>query len=164
MLLKKNIPCLGICLGLQTLVKAAGGQVIRNPVKEIGLRMDGGNSFTCDLTPAARKDPLLEGLPEQFPIFQLHGETVELDNSMVLLAEGKTCRNQIVKIRNLVYGLQGHLEITRRLLSSWIKEDADLKTVDSQKLLRDMSETESELHLNCRKILMNFLKIAKMIS
>ena len=33
----ERIPYLGICLGLQTLVKAMGGKVVRNSIKEIGF-------------------------------------------------------------------------------------------------------------------------------
>ncbi|RMF06594.1 type 1 glutamine amidotransferase, partial [Candidatus Woesearchaeota archaeon] len=36
--LDAGIPYLGICLGMQTLTKAAGGKVLKCPVKEIGWR------------------------------------------------------------------------------------------------------------------------------
>nr|WP_287222515.1 gamma-glutamyl-gamma-aminobutyrate hydrolase family protein [Prosthecochloris sp.] len=36
-ILDKKIPYLGICLGMQTLVKAAGGNVITCPIKETGF-------------------------------------------------------------------------------------------------------------------------------
>src|SRR3990167_4219928 len=33
-----NIPYFGICLGMQALVKACGGAVVKNQIKEAGLR------------------------------------------------------------------------------------------------------------------------------
>src|SRR3989344_7751470 len=42
-------PFLGTCLGLQLLIKAAGGKVVKNPVKEIGFRDSNGNFFEVEL-------------------------------------------------------------------------------------------------------------------
>ncbi len=163
-LLRKGIPCLGICLGLQTLVKAAGGRVVKNPVKEIGLKMRGRMPFVCVKTKAADKDPLLRELSGTFPIFQLHGETVKLKKGMTLLAEGEWCKNQIVKIRERVYGLQGHLELTRELLRVWLREDEDLRLVNARVLLKQFDAVQKELQGNCRKIFFSFLNAAGLIS
>ncbi len=162
-MLEKNVPYLGICLGLQILVKAAGGKVVKSPVKEVGLKMNGRAPFTCDLTEDGRNDPLFQRFQKRFPIFQLHGETVELTDSMKLMAKGKWCHNQIVKVSHKAYGFQGHLEMTTRLLADWLNSDEDLVHEDADKLLKDWFRAEKELHYYCRKVLLNFLKVARIV-
>ena len=61
--LDAGIPCLGICLGLQLLVKAAGGTVFRNSVKEIGFRDAADAWYEIEKTVEGDRDPLLSGLP-----------------------------------------------------------------------------------------------------
>ncbi len=163
MLLEKNTPYLGICLGLQTLVKAAGGKVVKSPVKEIGLKMNDHYPFTCVLTTEGRNDLLFTRFQKNFPVFQLHGETVELTDDMVLLAKGKWCHNQIVKVGQRAYGVQGHLELTTSLLVDWLANDEDLHSKDPEKLLKDWFRAEKEHHYYCRKILLNFLKVAEIV-
>jgi GMP synthase (glutamine-hydrolysing) len=46
-----NIPYLGICLGLQTLVKAMGGTVRKNEVKEFTFKNPEGDQYVINLTP-----------------------------------------------------------------------------------------------------------------
>lgn len=162
-LVKRRTAYLGICLGLQVLVKAAGGNVTRSPAKEIGFRMAGKSFFSCTLTPAGAADPLFKRFTPAFNIFQLHGETVELIPGMTLLAEGKWCPNQIVLVGSCCYGIQGHLELNMPLLKDWIAEDDDLKHEDPQMLLKDWKASQNELHLNCRTVLLNFLKIAGIV-
>lgn len=48
--LDAGIPYLGICLGLQTLVKAAGGKVVTVKVKEIGFIDPDDNQHTVAVT------------------------------------------------------------------------------------------------------------------
>jgi anthranilate/para-aminobenzoate synthase component II len=67
--LKAQIPYLGICLGLQIGVKAAGGTVRKNQVKEIGTRDQSGNLCQVSLSLEGLKDPLLLGLPHSIPVF-----------------------------------------------------------------------------------------------
>ncbi|OFW61528.1 MAG: glutamine amidotransferase, partial [Candidatus Solincola sediminis] len=82
-------PCLGVCLGLQALVKTAGSRVAPSPVKEVGFRDPEGELYKIELTEKGRHDPLFQGLGSSFHVFQLHGETVELADGMLLLAAGK---------------------------------------------------------------------------
>ena len=84
-----KIPYFGIYLGLQTLIKAAGGQVVKNPIKEVGFIDPEDNFFT-----------------------------VEVTDDMKLLATGKFCRNQIVKVGFNAYGIQCHFELMMMLLTS----------------------------------------------
>lgn len=162
-LLKRKIPYLGICLGLQTLVKAAGGRVVKNSVKEIGLLMPNRRPFFCDLTKQGMADPLFSQFKNRFPIFQLHGETVVLKKGMVLLAQGDTCRNQVVRVGGNAYGFQGHLEMTTKLLSEWLVTDDDLKTKNAKALMRQWISVKKELHEHCERSFFNFLKIAKVV-
>ena len=47
--LSSGIPYLGVCLGLQVGVKAAGGEVVVNPVREIGFFDPDGEYFNIGL-------------------------------------------------------------------------------------------------------------------
>ncbi|MBM2820470.1 MAG: Glutamine amidotransferase [Candidatus Berkelbacteria bacterium] len=155
-----NIPYLGICLGLQTLVKAAGGKVVKNPIKEIGFRDMENNRFTVDLTEDGKKDPLFLGLNHTLNVFHLHGETVELTEGMTLLAVGKFCRNQIVKVGSNAYGIQCHFELTPKMFETWINEDTDLLVLDKEQLRTDFESIKKEYTQAGRQLFKNFLKIA----
>ena len=68
-ILAVRIPYLGICLGLQTLVKAAGGKVVKSPLKEVGFKGPDGNYFSVELTQEGKNDPLFKGLEHSFQVF-----------------------------------------------------------------------------------------------
>jgi GMP synthase (glutamine-hydrolysing) len=158
--LATGIPYLGICLGLQTMVKAAGGKVVKNPVAETGFRDPEGRYNNVTLTEAGRRDPLFEGIEDIFNVFHLHGETVILTENMELLAEGEYCRNQIVKAAGNAYGIQCHFELTGEMLRTWISEDPDLLKLDGQQLLSDFHSAGSKYSETGLKLFQNFLKIA----
>jgi len=155
-----NIPYLGICLGLQTLVKAVGGKVIKSPIKEVGFRDLENNFFNVDLTNEGKLDPLFEGINHSFKVFHLHGKTVELPNNLKLLATGKFCQNQIAKFSSNAYGIQCHFELTPQMFEIWINEDPDLLTFDKGQLRKDFEEIKDEYTLVGQLLFQNFLKIA----
>jgi len=158
--IRADMPYLGICLGMQSLVKACGGRVIRNPVKEVGWKNLEGKGFSLELTPTGKKDAIFEGLEATLPIFHLHGETVELTYEMKLLATGKHCRNQVVKIGNNAYGFQGHLELTTSMLDTWLVEDDDLKQLSLEDVKKDYAAIRDEYERNSEKVFTNFLRLA----
>ncbi len=158
-----EIPYLGVCLGMQALVKAIGGNVRKNEVKEVGCRDTMGNYFEINLTEEGKNDPIFNGLDASLKIFHLHGETVDLAPEMSLLATGKTCRNQAVKAGKNAYGLQGHFELTEEKLGLWISKDKDLQVLNKKSLLQDYQNLKLQLENNARKILANFLEIAKLV-
>jgi GMP synthase (glutamine-hydrolysing) len=159
-ILADGIPYLGICLGLQTMVKAAGGQVIKSPVNEIGFRDQDGQYYNIGLTESGRKDPLFEGTDDTFNVFHLHGETVILTDKMKLLAEGRYCRNQIVKTGTNAYGIQCHFELTPEMFKTWINEDPDLQKLDIEQLSDDLHAVSLKYSETGRQLFNNFLRIA----
>lgn len=158
-----KIPYFGICLGLQTLVKSLGGKVFSNDVAEIGWRDEQENFFEIEFTIDGTKDSIFSNIASPAKIFHLHGETVGLTNSMKLLASGRYCENQVIKIGESAYGFQGHIELTPELFETWLSVDEDLGQMDSDKLRRDFEAVRAEYETNGRQIITNFLKIAKLI-
>jgi len=158
--LSLKIPYLGVCLGLQTLVKAAGGKVVKSPIKEVGFKGPEGKPFIISLTEDGKKDEFFNGLGDNFRVFQLHGETVELTKEMKLLGTGEFCQNQIVKVGANAYGIQCHFELTPEMFEVWLNEDADLLQLDKKQLQTEFNSFLDEYTLIGRKLLQNFLKIA----
>ena len=152
-------PYLGVCLGMQALVKANGGDVYKNPIKEIGFRDPQGNFFEISLMPNGSEDKIFSGIKSPMKIFQLHGETVKLAPHMELLAKGRFCMNQAVKIGKDAYGFQGHFEIDDKLFDKLIAEEPDLRRINPSSLREDYNTLKAEYQDNGRKILNNFIKI-----
>ena len=161
--LQSNIPYLGICLGLQTLVKAMGGTIQKCHTSEVGFRDPENKYFKVKLTSEGRKDRLFKKLPDYLTVFQLHGETVELSPQMTLLATGDFCKNQIVKIGKTAYGIQSHFELTNDLLESWIIEDSDLQKLHAEQLRSDFETIKSDYQNIGRQLFCNFLTIIGLI-
>jgi GMP synthase-like glutamine amidotransferase len=161
--LDNAIPYLGICLGLQTLVKAAGGNVVPGAEKEIGLVDAAGEPYAVNLTEAGEADPLFAGLSAKLDVFQLHGETVELTSEMILLATGVHCQNQIVRVAPRTYGIQSHFELTPEMLAVWAAQDPDLQPIGAEALASGFENIrESYTHIG-QTLLTNFLRIAGLL-
>ncbi|MBN2109601.1 MAG: type 1 glutamine amidotransferase [Methanosarcinaceae archaeon] len=158
-----GIPYMGICLGMQVLVKACGGNVRKSDVKEIGFRGPDGNYFKVDICTGKKKDALFSGLENPMKIFHLHGETVDITDEMELLAEGNFCKDQIVKVGESAYGLQGHFELTPAMLDVWIEKDPELKALNSDKLKNDLKNIQEGYRTNAEKLFNNFLRLAGII-
>lgn len=161
--LDAGVPYLGICLGLQLLVKARGGNVVKCPRQEIGFREPDGEPFMVELTGEGKQDALFRGMPRRLRVFQLHGETVELADSMTLLATGRGCTNQVVRVGSNAWGLQCHFEITPEMFESWIGIDADLKAMNRDELLAEFEAISEEYAETGRSILLNFLAVTGLV-
>lgn len=168
--LAEKVPYFGVCLGLQTLVKAAGGEIVKSPQKEVGFRESYGNSlgkyYSVQLTAEGKKDPIFTGLPNSLPVFHLHGETVKLSPTMnppaKLLAEGELVTNQIVKVGDNAYGTQGHFELTPQMLEEWLKVDPDLLNLGRsgvEQVRQDFQQLQHEYTQTATKIFNNFLNL-----
>ncbi len=158
--LVEKVPIFGICLGLQLMVKAYGGEVLKNSEQEIGFKHENENWYKIKLTDNGLIDPVFKDIEDNFIVFQLHGDTINLINGITLLGTGEYCENQIIKIGDFNYGFQFHFEITKSLLSSLIEKAPELKNrKNSETILKDFKEINNEFLRRGKKIFKNYLKL-----
>jgi GMP synthase-like glutamine amidotransferase len=111
-----GVPVIGHCLGGQLMAKALGGQVTRNPVREIGW-----GEITAADNAAAR-----EWLGERagFLGFHWHGETFSLPPGATPLMASRHCANQGFVI-GASLAMQCHVEMTEAMIRLWNRQWAD---------------------------------------
>ena len=121
-LLRKNIPCLGICLGAQLIAKALGSKVYKARCEEIGW-MD------VTLTADAKKDMLFAVVDSpQFRVLQWHGDTFDLPKGAARLASSAAVPNQAYRYKKNIYAFQFHVEVNRSMPKDWFKDSPNLDT------------------------------------
>jgi GMP synthase-like glutamine amidotransferase len=107
-----NKKVVGICLGSQLLASAMGSKVYPNSEKEIGF-------FPII---KVSEHPVFNGFPESALVFHWHGDTFDLPKNAKLIFSSEVCTNQAFVYNNYVLGLQFHIEITEKLIESWLVE------------------------------------------
>jgi GMP synthase-like glutamine amidotransferase len=155
--LELELPILGICLGMQVLCKAAGGNVKKSPYMEIGFFHENHEAYTIEhLT----NDPILTGLPKPFRVFQLHNETIELPSPVKLIGKGNFIEPQVIKVGTNAYGFQCHFELTKAIIEECLENDEYLKQRDDVKLREQWDAFQNDYFRKGKIITENFLKIS----
>ncbi|MFA4875797.1 MAG: type 1 glutamine amidotransferase [Methanoregula sp.] len=134
---------LGICLGAQ-LIASANGAKVYPYIQETGWHT---------LSRADNAGGIFSTYPDQFQVFQLHGETFEIPYRGRLLAYGDLVRNQAFTCRNAL-GLQFHLEMTAEIIRDWSK---DLSAFQQGKIERDTPRYIAGSNRLCRKVAEDFI-------
>jgi len=114
---KSGIPVLGHCLGGQLMAKALGGEVGRNPIKEIGW----GEVVVADN--AAAKAWF--GETRKFNAFHWHGETFSLPPGAELVLSSAHCAHQAFVLDGRHLAMQCHVEMTEAMVMEWYAVGAD---------------------------------------
>lgn len=113
-----DIPVIGHCLGGQLISKALGGQVTKNPVKEIGW----GEALAEDNEIACRWLGDFAGRPNT--VFQWHGETFSIPPGATRLFANAHCANQMYVLGPHL-GMQCHVEMTPEMIATWAGQWGD---------------------------------------
>jgi GMP synthase-like glutamine amidotransferase len=116
--LAKNVPVIGHCLGGQLMSKALGGQVTRNPVKEIGW-----SSAHC-ADNAIAHHWLGDFAGKSGTVFQWHGETFSIPTGATRLLANGYCANQMFVLGPHL-AMQCHVEMTPEMIATWCEQWAD---------------------------------------
>lgn len=109
----REVPVIGHCLGGQMLARALGGEVRRNPVKEIGW-----HPVQVVDSPVAR-EWFGQDL-RAFDTFQWHGDTFSIPSGGERILTGPHCPNQAYVVDNRHLGMQCHVEMTPDMIESWL--------------------------------------------
>jgi len=109
----KDLPVMGICLGAQMMARAAGARVYKGSGTEIGF-------YKVALTDEGAKDRLLIGLPQEFTVFQWHGDTFGVPPRSVNLASSELFAHQLIRVGRRSYGFQFHFEVTPAMILDFL--------------------------------------------
>ena len=110
-------PVLGVCLGVQLLARAAGSQVRRLDVPEIGW-------VDVELNAAGIDDPVLGEMPSTFPGLVWHHYTYDVPGGAVELARTERT-TQAFRLGDACWGVQFHPEVTALQLDRWTADFED---------------------------------------
>lgn len=106
-----GVPTLGVCLGGQLLARAAGGQVRPAPQPETGWR-------AVELTDDGLADPLFDGMPRRFEVYQWHSYEFGLPPEGALLARSEISP-QCFRVGDCAWGVQWHPEVLADSILHW---------------------------------------------
>ncbi len=155
--IEEGLPTLGFCLGAQLIAKATGALVKQNPQKEIGW-------FNVSMTGEGTSDPLFEGFQGVFDVFQWHGDTFDIPEGAVRLAESELCPNQAFRVGHNIYGLQFHVEVTDEMIYQWLdayrdEVDSLIGIVDPDQIIADTKTKSESYKAQARLFCSNFVKM-----
>ncbi len=134
-----SIPVIGHCLGGQLMSKALGGQVTKNPVKEIGW----GEARAED-TDLARHW-LGDFAGQAGTVFQWHGETFSIPPGASRLFTNAWCANQAF-VKGPHLGMQCHVEMTPEMIAAWCRQwDEEAAGIAHQPSIQGAAAMQAEM-------------------
>lgn len=149
-------PYLGVCGGGQILANILDAEVKRNPVKEVG-------AYKVTLTDAGKASPFFRGFPQEFPVFQFHGDTFDIPRGATLLVEGRDCKNQAFSYGKAI-ALQFHLEVSSETAGKWADEYTDWLGgfgKSKEQIVDECARIERQIVGLAELLIENFIRVAK---
>jgi len=114
----RDVPVIGHCLGGQLMSKALGGEMTRNPVREIGWGMASGEDN------AIARHWLGGFAGNTCTVFHWHGETFSIPPGATRLLASTHCANQMFAIGPHL-AMQCHVEMTPEMIGAWCAQWGD---------------------------------------
>ena len=106
---------LGICLGAQLIADVLGSKIYQNSKMEIGW-------YPVKFKPGKKSIPAFESFPEELTVLHWHGDTFDLPEGTVHLAESEVCMNQAFSYGDRVIGLQFHIEMDKPDVAAFLDD------------------------------------------
>ena len=154
-LLERQVPVLGVCLGIQLIAKAAGASVY--PLAdgpEVGW-------FPVELTDSAADDPVFGRLPARFDAFGWHYYTYDLPPGAAEFARSARC-NQAYRFGEAAWGIQFHPEVTLETVRSWLDDKDEFPLdLDRDELWTLTQERIDDWNALGRGLCGSFLEVAE---
>ena len=157
--LSGGVPVWGVCLGVQLLASALGAHVGPGPAPEVGV-------LPVHPTPAGLADPVFGPCDWPLTALQWHGDTFDLPTGAVVLASSPAYEHQAIRIGELGYGLQFHIEVDAGLADEWSRVPAYVASAErvlgrggADRLLSDVRESEPSMLIQARELFGRWLDL-----
>jgi GMP synthase (glutamine-hydrolysing) len=150
--LDANRPTLGICLGAQLIVRAAGARVYPSGAKEIGFA-------PIRLTEAGRTS-CLAPFSDAPMTLHWHGDTFDLPAGAERLASTDMCENQAFAMGPNIAGFQFHPAASAKDFEKWLVGHAAelaMAKIDVPRLRADAQTYGPELERKAQSVLSDWL-------
>lgn len=122
---QRNRPYLGVCLGLQILAQALGGEVGLARAPEVGFGK-------VELNALGLGHPMMRGLPPSFKAMQWHhAEVTKVPPGAEVLASSAISPVQIMSAGRDILATQFHGELTPALIDRWAQIPQYLEWLDA---------------------------------
>jgi GMP synthase (glutamine-hydrolysing) len=112
---RDGLRTLGICFGYQVVARALGGSVLKGDVYEEGFQR-------VSLTGSGKKDPVFDGFPNRFLVYQSHGDYIRRLPKGANLLSRNSRGTQAYRIRKF-FCVQFHPEILRSVAIKMYRRD-----------------------------------------
>jgi len=147
-------PTLGICLGLQLITVALGGEVHANPLgQQLGVPLVGW-------LPAAHEDILFGPLTGARIAVHWNNDVVrDLPTTSVVLARTERGEIQVVRFAPAMWGGQWHPEVGEEIVRQWAEDDRDgtlERGVDIDVYVAQVAAAREELRSSWRQLAVGF--------
>jgi GMP synthase-like glutamine amidotransferase len=154
-LMERAVPLMGVCLGAQLMADAAGAQVGRAKLPEIGW-------YEVKTSDHADDDPILGPLAPGFTALEWHSYEFLLPAGATPLASSAACL-QAYRIGGHAWGIQFHAEVTDADFEAWIddyRSDPDAAHIDAGELRSRTREAIADWNELGMDLMKRFLAVA----